>query len=367
MMVDDVSDRAGGAERFAVSLAAGLPNEGYDVTLCATRGIEGALKEELDAGGVSQLALGRSGRFDLAPFSRLARFLRDERVDILHTHKFGSNVWGALIGRACRIPITVAHEHTWSYQGNPLRKFLDGRVIGRLATRFVAVSTADRDRMIALEHVPSDKVTVIPTAFIPRPGGGESDLRGELGIPADAPVIGTLARLRPQKALDVLIEAFSRIATEHSDCRLVIVGDGECRDELSDAAAAAGLSDRVHFPGQRTDVGPVLEAFDIAAMSSDFEGLPLFVFECMAQTTPLVATDVGGMRDAVEDGVTGLLVPPRNPAALAAALGRLVEDEALRGRLAAAAAERLDDFTMARAVERTAALYDELLTAASRR
>ena len=133
VMVDAVSDRAGGAERFAVGVAAGLPADRWDVARCATRGISGVLERELDAAGVRTLALERSGRFDVMPFARLGRFLREERIDVLHTHKFGSNVWGTLIGRARRVPVIVAHEHTWSYEGNPLRKLLDGRVIGRLA------------------------------------------------------------------------------------------------------------------------------------------------------------------------------------------------------------------------------------------
>lgn len=361
VMVDAVSDRAGGAERFAVGVAAGLPADRWDVALCATRGISGVLERELDAAGVRTLALERSGRFDVMPFARLGRFLREERIDVLHTHKFGSNVWGTLIGRARRVPVIVAHEHTWSYEGNPLRKLLDGRVIGRLATSFVAVSSADRDRMISIEGVPAGKVRVVPTAYIPRPAGAGGDLREELGIPAGARVIGTAARLRPQKALTVLIEAFARIAAGREDRHLVIVGDGECLDELERAAADSGVGDRIHFPGLRTDIDAVLATFDVAAMSSDFEGLPLFVFECMAHATPLVATDVGGLRDAVDDGRTGLLVPPRDPVALAEALERLVADPALGERIAAAAAERLEDFTMRRAVERFAALYDELL------
>jgi glycosyltransferase involved in cell wall biosynthesis len=361
VMVDAVSDRAGGAERFAVGIAAGLPADRWDVSLCATRGISGVLERELDEAGVRTLALERSGRLDVTPFRRLRRFLAEERFDVLHTHKFGSNVWGTLIGRSCRVPVIVAHEHTWSYEGNPLRKFLDGQVIGRLATSFVAVSSADRDRMISIEGVPADKVRVVPTAYIPRPDGGGGDLRGELGIPSGAQVIGTAARLRPQKALTVLIDAFARIAADREDRHLVIVGDGECLEELRRAAAASGAGDRIHFPGLRTDIDAVLATFDVAAMSSDFEGLPLFVFECMAHSTPLVATDVGGLRDVVDDGVTGLLVPSRDPAALAAALERVVADPALGERIASVAAQRLGDFTMQRAVERFAALYDELL------
>src|SRR6185436_7651557 len=108
MLVDSLYDGTGGAERFAVGLAAALPPERYEVAVCATRTSEGSLPAGLEAAGVGQFALGRRGRFD-----------------VLHCHKFGSNVWGTLIGRAAGVPVVIAHEHTWSYEGQPLRRFLD--------------------------------------------------------------------------------------------------------------------------------------------------------------------------------------------------------------------------------------------------
>ena len=102
--------------------------------MCTIRGAEGSLVDALDAAGVSHFELGRRGRFDLLPFGRLARFLRNGNVDVLHCHKFGSNVWGTLIGRAARVPVVLAHEHTWSYEGQPLRRLLDGQLVGRPRT-----------------------------------------------------------------------------------------------------------------------------------------------------------------------------------------------------------------------------------------
>ena len=359
VLVDEVSDRVGGAERFAVGVACSLPRDRFEVSLCATHTAGGALVGEMERAGVRWFALERRGRLDLMRFRRLTRFLRSEGVDVLHAHKIGSNLWGSVIGRLCRVPVVIAHEHTWSYEGQPLRKLADGRLIGRLATRFVSVSSADRRRMIELEKVPPDRAITIPTAYVPRGGERAGDLRAELGIPAGDPVIGTIAVLRPQKALTVLIEAFERLLHEAPDAWLVIVGDGPEREALE--RAAAGVGERVRLTGRRTDLATVLAAFDVAAMSSDFEGLPLFVFECMAHGVPLVATNVGGLGDVVVDGSTGVLVPPRDPAALAAALGRLATDPAERSRLADAAHERLGDYTLERAGERFAALYEELL------
>src|SRR6185436_9649888 len=304
MLVDSLYDGTGGAERFAVGLAAALPPERYEVAVCATRTSEGSLPAGLEAAGVGQFALGRRGRFDVLPFGRLARHLRRARIDVLHCHKFGSNVWGTLIGRAAGVPVVIAHEHTWSYEGQPLRRFLDGRVVGRLAHRFVAVSEADRQRMVQVEHVPEERTLTIPTGYVPRTEAAGGDLRAELGVDDGTPLVGTVAQLRPQKALDVLIDAFARLPEELGPARLVIAGEGPSRADLEQAAARLG----------------------VAAMSSDFEGLPLFAFECMTSGTPLVATNVGGLPEVIDDGETGLLVPARDPAALASALERLLRE-----------------------------------------
>jgi glycosyltransferase involved in cell wall biosynthesis len=361
MLVDYLHDGTGGGERFAVGLATALPRDRYEVWFCTTRGATGELLEQMAEAGVRHFSLDRRYRFDLLPFVRLARFLRREGVDVLHAHKFGSNLWGTLVGRLARVPAVVAHEQTWSYEGRPLRRFLDGYVIGRLATRFVSVSTADRERMIEIEHVPAPKTLTIPNAYIPRPTPGEGDLRADLGIAPGAPLVGTVCQLRAQKRLDVLVEAFSLIAERVPDAHLAIVGEGPERKELERLISAAGLVGRVHAPGTRTDLATIFRAYDVAVMSSDFEGLPLFALECMAYRVPLVTTAVGGLPDLIDDGRTGVLVPPGDPGALAVALTGVLRDPARREAMADAAYERLADFTIDRVAERFGRLYDELL------
>lgn len=366
-VLDSIDDTAGGAERFVIGLAQALSPERYEALVATTRQAEGALLGELQAAGVRHVDACRRGRFDVRGLWRLLRFLFTERIDVLHANKFGSNVWGVLFGRLARVPVVIAEEHTWSYTGQRLRPLIDGRVIGPLSDAFVAVSTADRDRMISLEHVRPEKVEVIPTAYIPRAGGGGADVRAELGLEPGVPLVGTVAILRPQKALEVLLDAFAIVAAQRPDPHLVLAGAGESEAALRAQARDLGLEERIHFLGLRQDVNAVWRSIDVGAISSDFEGTPIAALEAMVNGTPLVATAVGGVPDLVQDGVSGLLVPPRDPQALAAGLLRLLDDPDERAAFAAAGERRVGDFSLDTLVERTEALYERLLARPGRR
>ncbi len=241
--------------------------------------------------------------------------------------------------------------------------WLDGHVIGRFATRFIAVSEPDAERMVQIEHVPADKVMVMPTAYVPRNGTASAtttDIRTELGLSSDSPLVATAAIMRPQKALEVLLEAISLLLVRVPDAHLVIAGDGPERAMLEDRTRGLGLQDRVHMLGVRHDVDAILKAADVAALSSDYEGMPLFTFESAASGTPLVATDVGALTNLVDDGHSGLLVPPRDPEALADGLAMLLTDPARRERMAAAATARLERFTIDTVALEFADLYERL-------
>jgi glycosyltransferase involved in cell wall biosynthesis len=364
MLVDGIGPNAGGGERMAIGLAGALQDGGHDVTVCVTRtgaGPESA-RSELEAKGVRVLCLERHGRIGLRGFRPLARHLREHRPDVLHAHKFGSNVWGVLFGRAFRIPAVIAHEQTWSYEGNPGRAMADS-AIGRLASRFVAVSSADAERMVSHERVPERKVVVIPNAYVPRPEPEGQDLRTELGLDPATPLVGTAAVLRPQKALEVLMDAFTIVSGELPDARLVIAGKGEHGEVLRSYAAGLPTAERISFLGLREDVGNVIRGLDVVAMSSDFEGTPLFVAECMTNGAALVATRVGGIPDLIEDGVTGVLVPPRDPEALARAILDLLRDPERREQIGARARERSADLSIDRIADRFVELYREALAA----
>jgi glycosyltransferase involved in cell wall biosynthesis len=222
----------GGAERMAVALATHLAQDRFEPWICVTRETDSVTAGVLSDAGVRHITLGRSAKWDVHRLGGLVRVLRRERFDILHAHMFGSNLWGTLIGSACRVPAIVAHEHGWSFEGNPARAWVDGNVIGRLATKFIAVSNADGQRMVSREGVSADKVVVIPNGYIPSPARSDNDVRGELGLTADVPVIGVAAVLRPEKRLDLLLKAHASVRSAVPGVQLVIAGDGECRRDL---------------------------------------------------------------------------------------------------------------------------------------
>ncbi|HWE14260.1 MAG TPA: glycosyltransferase [Solirubrobacteraceae bacterium] len=364
----------GGAERFTLGLATNLPRDRIEPWVCLTHGASDGELETLHAANVPVVVLGRRSRWESHRLLGLLRLLRHEQFDVLHTHMFGSNLFGSVAGRLTRVPVLLAHEHTWSYEGRPVRAWLDGRVIGRLVTRFIAVSRADAERMVSYERVPAERVLVMPTAYVPGPTA-DGDIRAELGLDDTTPLVATAAVLRPQKAIDVLLEAFASVLQRVPAAHLVIAGEGVLRSDftrdpmrqvLENRAHQLGIGQHVHFLGIRRDVDAILRRADAAALSSDFEGTPLFIFECMANHTPLVATAVGGVPDVIEDGVSGILVPPRAPEALADALSELLGDESRRSELTAAASERLTRFRIDSVASEFASLYEQLVSQAGR-
>lgn len=360
MLVNRMS-LGGGAERAMVAVATHLPRERFEVTVVTTRTAEGPLVDILAARGIRLLALNRRGRFDVAPLHRLLTLLREERIDILHAHMFGSNFWGTILGRLAGVPVVVAQEHSWSYEGQPIRRFLDGQVIGRLCDAFVAVSDRDRERMVALEGVPGAKIVVLPNPYVRRQRDQTADVRRDLGIPASAPLVATAAVLRPEKALGVLLEAFVDVAAMMPEAVLAIAGDGPCRSALEQRARELDIAERVRFLGWWQDIGSLLETTDIGVISSDREGAPLFALECMAHNAALVSTDVGDVAELLGNGHAVVTVPPRDPPALASALVALLRDPERRVAQARAAAARLPRYEVDNVAREYMELYERLL------
>jgi glycosyltransferase involved in cell wall biosynthesis len=321
-----------GAELFASRVAARLDPDRFDSILVVTRPSDFDVAE-LEAGGVRLVYLDRRSRLDVWRWAPLVSMLRRERVDVLHAHKFGSNVWASLLRPRAGTPVLVAHEHTWSFEGQPLRRFLDRRLVVPAADAVLTVSRADRRRMIEVERVDPAKVRFVVSGVVAPAPPGRRNVRTELGIGGDAPLVGAVCGLRPQKALDVLVRAAAQLRAEMPDARVAIVGDGPERSRLESLVAELGVGEIVRLLGvwPPAEVPDFVAALDVAVSSSDFEGTPLAVMEYMAAGKPIVATAVGGIPDLLEHGVHGLLVPRRDPAALAGRIAELLRDPA-RGR-----------------------------------
>jgi glycosyltransferase involved in cell wall biosynthesis len=361
----------GGAERLAADIATRLDPERFASTLCVSRWSDPEhaaspeaperLRAAAEAAGVRFLGLRRSGRWDLAAWRPLVRLLRSGEVQVLHGHMFGSNVWAVVLGRLTGVPVVIAHEHSWAFTGDRPRQLVDRHVIGRGSDVLVASSREDRRRMIEVEGIPADRVLVVPNGIVGRSPAPGRDVRHELGIAADAPVVGSVGALRAEKRFDVLLRAAAQLVPGRPGLRVVIAGAGAERSALEALAGDLGLGERAMLLGARDDVPDVLTAIDVAVTCSDFEGSPLSVLEYMEAGLPVVATRVGGLPDLIDDGVHGLLVPRRDPAALAGALDALLGDRARRHAMGEAGRRRRrEQFDFEVMVQRLEDLYERL-------
>lgn len=347
---------------MAGDLTLHLDPDRFRRTICATRPY--ADDDYLDAfatAGVKVLRLNRHGRRDLRAWTPLFRELRS--TDVLHTHKFGSNAWGVTIGRLARVPVIVAHEHTWSFEGQPMRRLLDRELIARGANVFVMVSHEDRRRAQEIEGIDLDRTRYMPNGIAPVQVTGH-DIRTELDIPAGAPVIGTVASLRQQKALDVLIRAALALRQSFPGLHVLIVGRGPEHERLAGLISELGLGDTVRLLGRRSDIGDILAALDVAVCTSAFEGLPLSIMEYMSAGLAVVATRVGGVPELIEDGVHGILVERGDVAAVEAAVADLLRNPDRRSELGSRARIRQQaEFEIGNVTRRFEALYEELFAA----
>ena len=374
-MVEGMGYAAGGAERLAVAIASSLNSERFRSSLCVTRWDEAAEDRDdivkavgdLEKAAVRLVKVYRSSRYDFAAWMPLIPVLRNE-VDVIHSHMVGSNFWAAILGRLCQVPAIVAHEHMWSFDGSRARHLVDRDLIGRGCDLFLTVSAQTRQNMIDLEGVNPAKLEALRNGIPDQPAGDGAKIRGELGIDGNMPIIGSVGLLREEKAFEVLVEAAKVLAAAGRSFRLVIVGGGPERGKIERAIARFGLEESVILTGIRLDVPDLLAAMDVAVCSSDWEGGPLSILEYMQASIPVVATGVGGIPEMVTDGVTGLLVPPRDPEAIAAAIARLLDDPGEARRFGEEGRERQqNNYRMETMVERVEQRYEELVAASTRR
>jgi glycosyltransferase involved in cell wall biosynthesis len=357
----------GGAERVARDQLAALDPDRFERVLFISRPpMPGdptgeAIVADLRQRGVAVHFLKRRFKYDPLAWWPMFQALRRERTDVLHAHSFGQNAWASVIGRLTRVPAVIAHEHNWAFAGRALRPVIDRELISRFASSMIVVSQEARRRMIEVERIAPERLVLLPNGIRTLPPGDGGAVRAELGIGRDDPVIGTVCILRSEKALDVLVRAAALLVRDAPRLRVLIVGEGPERARLEALVEQLGLEDRVLLTGARTDVPDVLAAMDVAVLSSDYEGIPLSILEFMDAGKPIVATHVGGVPEVVEDGVHGLLVPPRNEAALAAAIGRLLRDTDAAQELGARARDRCRrEFSLDGTVERLQQLYERL-------
>ncbi len=359
---------AGGAERQLLTLVRGLDRRRYEPRLICIDAF-GPLYDEAVALGLEPRLLGRHGAVDTATqVARLAGIIRRERPGIVHGWLWLANFYGRLAGRLGGAPVVIAgvraaHRAALNPHKEPLFGAID-RALAGLTDCFTANSASVKAHLTA-QGVPGRKVVVIPNGIaVPDPPTAAlvAGLRADLGLDPARPVVGMVARLHAEfKDHPTFLRAAALVRGTVPAAAFVVVGDGPARPALERLAAALGLDGHVVFTGYRADSRTLAAAFTVGALCSFSEGFPNAVLEAMAWGRPVVATDLPATREIVTDGVTGRLVPPRDPAATAAAISRLLTHPAEAAALGAAARARVvQAFSAEATVARTMRLYDAL-------
>jgi glycosyltransferase involved in cell wall biosynthesis len=358
---------AGGAQRLVVDIATRQARRDMSVAVIALRGPT-PLSAELAAAGVPVHCLDR-GKWDLRQVTTLQRLLHALRPTVAHLHLMGAHTIGRLAAALAGVPATVLHDHeagaeTYVYPGPllALRRLVEPRIAAP-GVAYIALTEEAAAYAVNVSRRPAQQVAVVPNgidlAHLAACALDRAAARSHLGLPAWATLIVSVGRLQPVKGFDLLLEA---IATMPATVHLALAGDGPERAALAACAARPGLAGRVHLLGHLADVRPLLRAGDIYAQPSRREPFGLAAAEAAACGLPVVASAVGGLREIVCHGETGLLVPPGDPAELAAALAQLVADPPLLRRLGSAARERAHArLSIERTVERLDALYRSLI------
>jgi glycosyltransferase involved in cell wall biosynthesis len=352
----------GGAEDVVLNLVRHLP-ERFEPIVCCIHD-PGPIGHEIRAAGIPVTALGLNpGLRRPWDVARIRRFLRETRPRIVHTFLLPASLYGRLAALLARVPILIGSEMN-IYERKRPRHALAERLLMSGTDCVVAAAQSVRDFYIRQVHADPAKVDVIYNAVDfahLQPTADRDQTRRSLGIPADAAAVAVVGRLTEQKGHRYLLDALAHTPSLDR-VHLLVAGDGDLRAALPDCAAALGLSSRVHFAGIRRDVGNLLHAVDLFVLPSLWEGLPLALVLAMAAGLPVVATRVGGVAEIVEDGRTGLLVPPADAAALGRAVARLIADPARARALGdAARVEVRPKFGVDSYVASVVGLYDRLL------
>ncbi len=328
----------------------------------------GPMMERFSTLGMPAFNFDVPARVSAAALGRVLGLIRAYRPQVVHTHLLRADLYGGLAGRLAGVPVVLSTAYALGdYRRDKVRRiddFLDG-VCRRLATDLLAVSEAVREDRIRRLHWPSDRVHTIHTGIeFPTKaddGNSRARVRHEWGIPEDSPLVLAVARLSYEKGIDILIEAATAVHRQLPAARFVVVGDGPLKDSLIVRIRSMGIEGVVQLAGFRENVETVLSAGDLFVMPSLMEGMPNALLEAHVAGLPVVASSVGGLAEAIEHERSGLLVPPRDPAALAAAILRVLHDEPLRQRLARDGREfARQRFALELVVRRYEELYEKL-------
>jgi glycosyltransferase involved in cell wall biosynthesis len=357
--------KVGGGETHILNLVEHIDTKRFEPVVLAFT--HGKMMDTLDRMGVNHHVIPSEKAFDISTWSAVRRLLVREKIDIVHVHgtRANTNVYWA--ARMLRLPI-IYTVHGWSFHDDQSWWVKKARIfVEKWITRAVncTISVSNSNQVTGNKYIPRFDSVVIPNGInlsLYDPSRHFKDLRREWGLGPDVLIVGFVARMTAQKDPLSLIKAFPAAFKANQRAMLVLVGEGELKDACMQLAASLGIEHRVIFEKFRTDVPDILHAIDVFCLPSLWEGLPIGLMEAMAMRKAVLATEVDGSRELVDDGVNGLMCAPGDQQALEKGLVRLVTDPALRNRLGEAARQTIQNgFDVGNMTRKIESLYLETL------
>jgi len=360
MLVDSLN--VGGAERIAVEVACALDRTRFEPFVIVTR-FSGPLAAPLEEAGIEYAIIDRKRGFAPWKYRRAHRLAKT--ADLIHAHKYGSNMWGALLARTAKRPLVV-REPTFSGVREKRRTYGYSRWIAPVASRIICPSGIVAQSLYD-EGVPEDLVEVVPNGVRTETALPRLEARRELGLEPEDFVAGIIAQLRVEKAHEVLLQAAARLRAERRALKVCVVGDGPRRLVLQDMAIRLGLDGSVVWAGEHRDARRLAAALDVGVICSDWEGLPVASLEILAAGVPLVATAVGALPAIVGDDA-GVIVGVRDDEGLARAIAALMDDSERAAALGARGRRRVqEEYGFQHMVRNFERIYGEALEEWARR
>jgi glycosyltransferase involved in cell wall biosynthesis len=364
----------GGAQQVAVNTLAGLEAKQYHKFLIAGKG--GFLDAAAQRLAGVQVKL---WKFFVHPICllqdaytllRLVRFMRQKRIQIVHTHSSKAGILGRVAAKLAKVPVVLHTIHGWpfhAYQSWPVRQIYIRleRMAARFTTCLIAVSQATQDKGEKHKIGRRGQYRIVYPGseledFYPGKAADRKAVRENFGFAPEAPVVGMVACLKPQKAPLDFIQAAATVLVKVPDARFLLIGDGPERKRVEAEIKKLGIYNKAVLTGWRQDIPELMRALDLLALSSLWEGLPCVLAQAMASGVPIVATDVDGMREAVENKVTGVLVPPGRPGILGQKLVELLQAPQQRKVMGRQARMRANKFRLFHMIQKLDKIYHDL-------
>ena len=321
----------GGLQQVIVNLCKNINKEIFETSVLCLRNL-GAYATEVEKTGAKIFSIPQKNRTDYLSFLKVAKILRNERIDIIHTHNTQPLLDGCLGSLFYPVKKIIHTDHARLFP-DKLRYMLAERFLSNFIYKVVGVSEHTSDNLNKYLKITKSKIITIPNGVDENRYQIEIDKtkkKYELCINNKSPVLGVCVRLTEQKGIEFLLKAMPTVISTFPDLALVIVGDGPLKNKLAALSRDLRLENNVFFVGGRIDIPELLKIFDIYVLPSLWEGLPIVILEAMAAGCPIIATNVGGVSSAIKNGYNGILIEPEDITSLTTAIIDLLKNDSLR-------------------------------------